>query len=145
MARHALCGRDGDGRAAKFEVQRLARLKQRVGVFSFFRHQLNEPECEFLHGSLQRQPGDEDRLLRYAFQLLSHELGHTFGLNHCVYFSCVMQGFNSLEEAQRRIPDLCPVCLRKLLWCSGAESQAGVVARYERLHAFYRAHPRSFG
>ena len=76
---------------------------------------------------------------------MTHELGHTFGLNHCVYFSCLMQGFNSLEEAQKRIPDLCPVCLRKLLWCSAAETRAGVVGRYERLHDFYRAHPRSFG
>ena len=123
----------------------LAAHRSGVGVFSFFRHQPNEPECEFFHGSLERRPGDGDALLRHAYQLVTHELGHTFGLNHCVYFSCLMQGFNSLEEAQKRIPDLCPVCLRKLLWCSAAETRAGVVGRYERLHDFYRAHPRSFG
>ncbi len=123
----------------------LAFHKSRAGVFSFHRLQPNAPECEYWHHSLERQPGDDDALLRHAFQLLSHELGHTFYLNHCVYFSCLMQGFNSLEEAQRRIPDLCPVCLRKLLWCKGDESAAAIRTRYERLHDFYAAHPRSFG
>lgn len=114
-------------------------LQAHVGVFSFYRQQPNAPECDFFHGSESRQPGDEHVLLRRAFQTLTHELGHTLGLKHCIYFSCLMQGANSLEEAERRIPDLCPVCLRKLVWCLGAESSAGVRGRYERLLQFYEA------
>mmetsp|Transcript_46718 Transcript_46718/g.77321 ORF Transcript_46718/g.77321 Transcript_46718/m.77321 type:complete len:488 (+) Transcript_46718:126-1589(+) len=123
----------------------LAFLTAHVGVFSFYRHQPNVPECEYHHGRLERQPGDEAVLLRRGYQTLSHELGHTFGLKHCVYFSCLMQGANSLEEAEGRMTDLCPVCLRKLLWCVNTESSPAVRARYERLHAFFSAQPQSFG
>jgi archaemetzincin len=63
----------------------------------------------------------------------------------CVYFSCLMQGAMSLEEAEGRLPDLCPVCLRKMLWCSGAESADAIRARYERMRSFFAANPRSFG
>ena len=123
----------------------LAFMSSRVGIFSFHRHQPNAPECEFFHGSLQRQPGDEHVLLRRALQTLTHEIGHTFGLKHCVFFSCLMQGANSLEEAEGRMPDLCAVCLRKLLFITRSESDDGMRARYERLLAFYRAHHESFG
>ena len=74
-------------------------------------------------------------LLRRAFLTLSNEPGHTFGLKHCVFFSCLMQGANSLEEAQSRMPDLCPVCLRKLLWCAGSESGAALRAVCEQLRS----------
>lgn len=115
----------------------LAFLQAHVGVFSFHRHQPHSPLCEFHHGHLERQPGDEVVLLRRGFATLTHELGHTFGLKHCIYFSCLMQGANSLEEAEGRITDLCPCCLRKLLWATNAESGDFVRARYERLLAFY--------
>ena len=47
-------------------------------------------------------------------QTLTHEIGHIFGLRHCQWLACLMQGSNHLEEADRRPLDLCPVCLRKL-------------------------------
>ena len=31
-----------------------------------------------------------------------HELGHMFGLPHCVFFSCCMNGSNHDEESQIR-------------------------------------------
>jgi len=122
----------------------LAFLTSHVGVFSFHRHQPNSPDCEFFHGSLSRQPGDEGVLLRRAFQTLTHELGHTFSLKHCVFFSCLMQGANSLEEAEGRLPDLCAVCLRKLIWCAKVETSAAVRERYERLLDFYERQPHGF-
>lgn len=51
---------------------------------------------------------------QYLFQTLTHEIGHIFGLRHCQWLQCVMQGSNHLEEADRRPLDLCPICLRKL-------------------------------
>lgn len=49
-----------------------------------------------------------------VLQTLTHEIGHIFGLRHCQWLACLMQGSNHLEEADRRPLDLCPVCLRKL-------------------------------
>ena len=27
-----------------------------------------------------------------------HEIGHTFGMKHCTFFRCLMQGSNGLDE-----------------------------------------------
>lgn len=43
----------------------------------------------------------------------SHELGHCFGMDHCVYYACVMQGTASITEDCRQPPYLCPVCAMK--------------------------------
>lgn len=45
---------------------------------------------------------------------LSHEVGHCVMLDHCVYFSCVMQGTAGMAEDVRQPPFLCPVCVEKL-------------------------------
>lgn len=45
---------------------------------------------------------------------LSHEVGHCVTLDHCVYFSCIMQGTAGMAEDVRQPPFLCPVCLEKL-------------------------------
>ena len=45
---------------------------------------------------------------------LVHELGHMFGVQHCIHWSCVMNGSNHMEEADSRPLHLCPVDLRKL-------------------------------
>ncbi|KAE8577342.1 hypothetical protein XENTR_v10004540 [Xenopus tropicalis] len=50
----------------------------------------------------------------YPLQTLTHEIGHMFGLRHCQWLQCVMQGSNHLEESDRRPAHLCAVCLRKL-------------------------------
>jgi archaemetzincin len=44
----------------------------------------------------------------------SHELGHCFGMDHCVYYACIMQGTAGMAEDVRQPPFLCPVCLKKL-------------------------------
>jgi archaemetzincin len=105
-----------------------ASLRDRVGVFSFARY---DPA---FYGDTPRE--DDGRLrLRRMLKVLSHEVGHMFGLKHCVYFSCVMNGSNHLEEADGRPFHPCPVCLRKLEHAIGFD----VVARYEALERFYRA------
>lgn len=59
--------------------------------------------------------------LRSAFLLrvcrtASHELGHCFGLDHCMYRACVMQSTSSVAEDMRQPPYLCPVCEAKMAW-----------------------------
>ena len=46
--------------------------------------------------------------------VLCHEATHCFGVRHCVYASCIMNGSNHLEEAESRPFSACPVDLRKL-------------------------------
>lgn len=62
----------------------------------------------------------------------SHELGHCFGIDHCVYYACVMQGTASLAEDLRQPPYLCPVDLEKVI----RATKADVRERYEALLAF---------
>ncbi|KAL2848231.1 hypothetical protein BJX68DRAFT_267678 [Aspergillus pseudodeflectus] len=63
---------------------------------------------------------------------ISHELGHCFGIDHCVYYACIMQGSASLSEDTRQPPYLCPVDLAKVLAATGA----GVVERDRALLRF---------
>ncbi|TKA61938.1 hypothetical protein B0A55_10820 [Friedmanniomyces simplex] len=51
----------------------------------------------------------------------SHELGHCFGIDHCIYYACVMQGTAGLSEDARQPPYVCPVDSAKLLTATGAD------------------------
>ena len=53
-------------------------------------------------------------LLKKACSLVCHELGHALGLEHCIYFRCIMNGVNAIEEDNKVLLYLCPVCLNKL-------------------------------
>ncbi|KAJ1328068.1 archaemetzincin [Microdochium nivale] len=50
------------------------------------------------------------RLARTA----AHEVGHCFGMDHCVYAACLMQGTASMAEDVRQPPYLCAVCVAKV-------------------------------
>jgi archaemetzincin len=45
-------------------------------------------------------------LLRQSCKVLAHETARIFGLAHCIYFSCLMNGSNHLAESDRRSPHL---------------------------------------
>ncbi|VTJ77162.1 Hypothetical predicted protein [Marmota monax] len=64
-----------------------------------------------------------------------HELCHLLGLGSCRWLRCLMQGALSLDEALRRPPDLCPICLRKLQHVLGFR----LAERYKRLLAWTQA------
>lgn len=101
--------------------------QERVGVYSFARYDpafYGEEDAE----------GNEALMLRRSCKVLAHEAGHIFGLAHCVYFSCLMNGSNNLAESDRRPLHLCPVCLRKLQWSISFD----VVERYASLERVTR-------
>jgi archaemetzincin len=101
--------------------------RERVGVYSFARY---DPA---FYG--EPQTGDYGALvLRRSCKVLAHETAHIFGLAHCIYFSCLMNGSNHLAESDRRPLHLCPVCLRKLQWSIGFD----VVERYASLERVAR-------
>jgi archaemetzincin len=106
----------------------LARLTARVGVFSFARLHPDFYDADHV-------PSAETRLqvTRRALAVMSHEVGHMFGIGHCVSFACLMNGSNSLEEADGQPMHLCPVCLRKLHLALGFDPER----RYEALEQLY--------
>ena len=53
----------------------------------------------------------------------SHELGHCFGIDHCTYYACVMQGTANVAEDSRQPPYLCPVDLAKVLKATDAQEK----------------------
>jgi archaemetzincin len=77
---------------------------------------------------------DAGLFLRRALRLTSHEIGHLLGIRHCVFYECVMQGANSLAEADRHPLEPCPVDARKLQWNLGFDPWA----RERALEAFFR-------
>ncbi|WP_427872591.1 reprolysin-like metallopeptidase [Flavobacterium sp. MMS24-S5] len=77
----------------------LASYRDKIAVSSMYRMQ---KEADF-NLSL-------DRLLK----ICSHEIGHMFGLHHCIEANCVMNGTNSMVETDRHSLRLCSLCQRKL-------------------------------
>lgn len=104
-----------------------ASLRDRVGVFSFARY---DPA---FYGEL-RGHFYQKLLLRRSIKVLAHETAHMFSLAHCIYFRCVMNGSNHLQESDSRPLSLCPVCLHKLQHSIGFD----VTTRYRLLLQFYR-------
>jgi len=102
-----------------------ASLSDRVGVYSFARY-----DPKFYGGA---PAGNSRRLmLRRSCKVLAHETGHMFGIEHCIWYRCAMNGSNHLAEADARPIHLCPVDLRKLQWSVGFD----VVGRYRQLREF---------
>ena len=107
-----------------------ASLRERVGVYSFARY-----HPAFYGESISQERNAEMLVLRRSCKVLAHETGHMFGLAHCTFFDCLMNGSNHLAESDRRPLHLCPVCLRKLQWSIGYD----VLQRYKALERINRA------
>ena len=104
-----------------------ATLRTRVGVFSFARF-----DPAFFNDPI---PADVDTLiLRRSCRTLGHEISHMFGMHHCTFFTCVVNGSNNLAESDSRPMHACPVCLRKLHASIGFNPRE----REERLVGLYR-------
>jgi archaemetzincin len=98
-----------------------ASLSERVGVWSIARN--GDP-----HGG---DAAFRECLLR-TLKTASHETGHMFSMQHCTLYECNMCGSNHREEADRRSLALCPHCLAKLCYATGADP----VRRFKDLAAF---------
>jgi hypothetical protein len=57
-----------------------------------------------------------------------------FSMMHCVLYKCNMCGSNHMAESDRRPLELCPQCLAKLCYATGADP----VRRLEKLVEFYK-------
>ncbi|GMV80856.1 MAG: hypothetical protein AMXMBFR7_20400 [Planctomycetota bacterium] len=104
----------------------LGSFKHRVGVYSLARYY---PEF----WGRRPLPGDDVKGLLRSCKVLNHETGHMFGLTHCVFYRCSMNGSNSLPETDAAPIHFCPVCHRKLAW----NLRFDPLKRYGDLEAFY--------
>ncbi len=95
----------------------LANLRESVGVFSFARY--GDPQSKLF---MQR-----------SLKIMSHEISHMYGMKHCIYYHCLMNGSNTLDETDRAPMNLCPVCLRKL----HAATNPDHLMRYTKLKKVY--------
>jgi archaemetzincin len=86
-----------------------ARYGSRVGVTSFARM-----------GNIQ---AERSVALRRAFAISSHEIGHMFGIKHCIAWECAMNGMMNRIELDMRPLEPCPSCLAKLQRAIGFDPQ----------------------
>jgi len=97
-----------------------ANIGARTGVFSFARYDPTDACPEPAHTWFTQ-----------STYVMVHEIAHMFGLSHCPYYECVMNGIMSADEGRRRKQggSLCAICLRKLQ----LNVQFDVADRYENL------------
>ncbi|XP_042253489.1 archaemetzincin-2 [Thunnus maccoyii] len=121
-----------------------ASLSKGMGVFSFARYddyfytrsyagrlkkQLKPKQGDYSVFDGYYTPPITSILLLRSCKTMTHEIGHMFGIKHCQWLNCVMQGSNHLEESDRRPLDFCPICLRKLQVSIGFQ----IAERYKAL------------
>ena len=81
--------------------------------------------------------------LSHICRTASHELGHCLGIDHCVYYACVMQGTASIAEDKRQPPYLCPVDLEKMRMAVCGKTEDGdewIKERYQALQSYCKGH-----
>lgn len=110
----------------------LANMSTGCGVYSLARYLSNFGDQPTSVYKPESETGS-NTLMKRACKTMCHEIGHMFGLSHCIYFSCIMNGSNHLEESDKRSLFLCPVCLRKLQFVC----QFDIVHRYQLMVEFW--------
>lgn len=81
----------------------LASYRDKIGVSSIYRLQ-----------DEKLTPANFNLCLSRLLKTCSHEIGHMFGLHHCIQADCVMNGTISLRETDESAIRLCSFCQRKL-------------------------------
>lgn len=101
----------------------LASYHDKIGVSSIYRLQDGELTAENFNLCLSR-----------LLKISSHEIGHMFGLHHCIAAKCVMNGTNSLSETDKNTIRLCSVCQQKLNSCIQYDNKK----RLEELEEYFK-------
>jgi len=125
-------------------VAGLAGGNARAGVFSLRRYDPSLTFSEEHWYDISRKQSEEAAesretgkvMLQRSIKLLVHEIAHLLGVDHCIWYSCCMNGSGHLEEDFRQSMHLCPVDLRKLQHLCGFD----VVERYSKLAEFFAKH-----
>jgi len=107
-----------------------ASLSKCVGVFSFIRYHPG-----FYYGDTSSKLSDDEKklLMMRSGHVMLHEITHLFGIKHCCYFRCLMNGANHLMEVDSQPLHECPMDLHKLEHVIGFNP----MRRYQTLLAFF--------
>ncbi|MBE0643598.1 MAG: archaemetzincin family Zn-dependent metalloprotease [Bacteroidetes bacterium] len=81
-----------------------AQLNNLAAVFSTFR----------LHNEFYGIPRSGEQLAARCLKEALHELGHTFGLRHCIDHPCVMNSSTYVEDIDLKPADFCLPCREHL-------------------------------
>lgn len=68
-----------------------------------------------LHEEFYTSHDNYDLLLERTYKEILHELGHNFGLLHCVDWDCVMHTSAGIEELDVKGNNYCKTCKQKIL------------------------------
>ena len=102
-----------------------AMFRERVGVWSIYRN---------------GDPAESEEAFRLCLlrtlKTASHEVGHTFSMQHCTAWQCNMNGRNHLEESDRSPLWLFTECHAKLSWATNTPP----IGRFGRLAEFCDRH-----
>ena len=92
----------------------LANLSDGTGVFSFIRHEVTFGQDPDIQSDYE--PAEAQAIwFKRGCNTMVHEITHMFGVKHCIYYECTMNGSNgSFESDRREDTTLCPSCLIKL-------------------------------
>ena len=115
-------------------------VEDRVGILSFKYLDplfgLTDDEKERAN-SRGRHTDNIGSLIRRACKRVTNTFGHLFGMEHCIFFHCRMNGCISIDEQETSPVYLCPVCLRKLHHACGIHTTRRVMERYNDNRKFY--------
>ncbi|KAH0365383.1 hypothetical protein KCU65_g6096, partial [Aureobasidium melanogenum] len=105
--------------------------------------QKSKPLDRAIQAHLTANPSPTSLWLERVCRTASHELGHCLGMDHCMYYACIMQGRNSIPEDLRQPPYLCPIDNAKLdalIAARGDKTKVGVKQREAALLRFVKGH-----
>ncbi len=72
-----------------------------------------------LHEEFYSGISNDQLLLERTIKEALHELGHNYGLRHCLDWDCVMHSSNGIEEVDIKGNGYCPACAKSIegyLW-----------------------------
>ncbi|CAF1341077.1 unnamed protein product [Rotaria sp. Silwood1] len=117
----------------------------RVAAFSLYRYDpyltFNESDwfdCKLKIATKSKNQIVKRRnlLLLRTCRLLTHEICHLFGIPHCIFYSCLVNGSGDLDEDFGQPLLECPIDLRKLY----SLINFNIHTRYEQLLEFFKMH-----
>lgn len=82
-----------------------AQYNGKLSVVSVFR----------LHEEFYSGVSDDELLYQRTLKEILHELGHNFGLKHCLDWDCVMHSSNSIEEVDIKGDKYCKNCIKVIV------------------------------